>query len=76
MVALARLVGGNTLVQVKFAAGSLISTSGMEGVREAEGEQAAMEQKRKETVCQSGAQMRKTEKWEPLILLEHLCQLR
>ncbi len=76
MVVLARPVGVNTLVRVKFAAGSLTSTSGMEGMREAEGEQAAKEQRRREMVCQSGAQMRKMEKWEPLILLERLCLSR
>ncbi|KAL0188388.1 hypothetical protein M9458_015487, partial [Cirrhinus mrigala] len=76
MVVLALPVGGNTLLQVKFAAGSLTSTSGMEGTREAEGEQAVKEQRRKEMVCQSGVQMMKMEKWEPLILLERLCLSR
>lgn len=76
MVVLAPPVGANTLVRVKFAAGSLTSTSGMEGAREADGEQAAKEQRRREMVCQSGAQMRKMEKWELLILLERLCLLR
>lgn len=76
MVVLAQLGGENTVVPVKFAVESLTLTSGMEEMREEEEEQEVKGQRMKEMVCQSGAQMKKMEKWEPLILLERLCLLR
>lgn len=76
MVVLAQLGGENTVVPVRFAVGSLTLTSGMGEMREEEEEREVKGQRRNEMVCQSGAQMKKTVKWEPLILLERSCVLR
>lgn len=73
MVVPVQQAGGS---MVRFGVESLTLTSGMEGVREEGGEPEVKGQRKRETDCQSGALMKKMERWVPLTLLEHLCLSR
>lgn len=66
---------GGSMV-VRFGEESLTLTSGMAGVKEEGGEREVKEQRKRETDCQSGALMKKMERWEPSTLLELSCQSR
>lgn len=70
MVVPVQQAGGS---MVRFAAGSLTLTSGMEEVREEGGEPEVKEQRKSATDYRSGALMKKMERWVPLTPLERSC---